>query len=517
MTPSDHASHALEHLPASDHLTAAGRGLLYATLALLALRLALTATTGLVDDEAYYRLWSLSPAASYLDHPPMVAWLIAAGRAISGDGALGVRFLAPLILALGGLILWRTAELASDRETASTACWFYLAMPLLAIGGVIITPDLPSVLFYGLTVLALLELNRSRNANWWLAVGTCAGLGLISKYTNLFAGAVILIWLLAVAENRTWFKSWQLWAGGLIAGLLFVPVLKWNLDHEWASFAKQFSRVGRDHDTGLTHLGELAGGYLALASPPIAIFSAIGMIHLARRAITERSSREVLIAASVLVPLAYFAVHALHGRVQANWLAPLYPLLALSAAIGVKEFVPLQWRDAGNKFATGVGLAMILAIYTHALNPLLSLRKDPTAQMRGWPAFATVIENLRTGNAAGWIATSSYATTGQLSFALAGRIPVVQLDDAIRYENLPAVEARTLEGPALYVELERKANNRLLETCFSRFDRLVTAKRAGLGGREATYVVYRVSGLKSTCRPGGETWRAEPLAHRAAQ
>ena len=512
MTPPGRASEPLTTQSVSDHLTATGRGVLYATLALLAVRLALAAKTGLVDDEAYYRLWSMSPAVSYLDHPPMVAWLIAVGRAIAGDGAIGVRFLAPLILALGGLALWRTAELVSDGETARTACWFYLAMPLLAVGGVIITPDLPSVLFYGLTVLALLELDRSRNANWWLAVGTCAGLGTLSKYTNLFAGAAILLWLLAVPENRTWFKSWQLWAGGLIAGFLFLPVLKWNLDHEWASFAKQLGRVGRDHDAGLTHLGELAAGYLLLASPLIAIFSAIGMVHVARRALVGRSSRDVLIATSVLVPLAYFAVHALHGRVQANWLAPLYPLLALCAAIGLKEFVPLHWRDAAMKIATGTGLATILAIYAHALNPLVSLRKDPTAQMRGWPAFATGIENLRTETAAGWIATSSYATTGQLSFALAGHSPVVQLDEAIRYENLPAIDARTLERPALYVELERKENKHLLETCFSRSDRLATVVRAGLSGSEATYVVYRLSGLKSTCRPAGEIWRSEPPA-----
>ena len=33
--------------------------------------------TGLTDDESYYRLWSLAPAMSYYDHPPMVAWMTA--------------------------------------------------------------------------------------------------------------------------------------------------------------------------------------------------------------------------------------------------------------------------------------------------------------------------------------------------------------------------------------------------------------------------------------------------------
>jgi hypothetical protein len=48
-------------------------------------RALVAANTGLTDDEAYYRLWALAPAMSYLDHPPMVGWMIAAGRWIAGD------------------------------------------------------------------------------------------------------------------------------------------------------------------------------------------------------------------------------------------------------------------------------------------------------------------------------------------------------------------------------------------------------------------------------------------------
>ncbi len=40
-------------------------------------------------DEAYYWLWSRSLAASYFDHPPMVAYLIPIGTSLFGDGMLG--------------------------------------------------------------------------------------------------------------------------------------------------------------------------------------------------------------------------------------------------------------------------------------------------------------------------------------------------------------------------------------------------------------------------------------------
>jgi 4-amino-4-deoxy-L-arabinose transferase-like glycosyltransferase len=85
--------------------------LIAVALALFALRLVIAGNTGLIDDEAYYRIWSLAPSLSYFDHPPMVAWIIAVGRAIAGDTVIGVRLLAPASLLFGAVLLWRTASL----------------------------------------------------------------------------------------------------------------------------------------------------------------------------------------------------------------------------------------------------------------------------------------------------------------------------------------------------------------------------------------------------------------------
>src|SRR5262245_17935499 len=194
--------------------------LIAAILGMAAVRLWLAGTLGLTDDEAYYRLWALAPAMSYYDHPPMVGWMIAAGRWVAGDTPLGLRFIAVLVSLIGPFVLWRTAALLFGPALGRRAVWIALAMPLLGVGGVIITPDTPSVLFWGLAGWALAELHVSRNANWWLAVGVFAGLGLISKYSNLFVGAGILLWLVLVRANRPWFLTWQLWAGGAIACVL---------------------------------------------------------------------------------------------------------------------------------------------------------------------------------------------------------------------------------------------------------------------------------------------------------
>jgi hypothetical protein len=469
--------------------------LIAATLALFAIHLVVAASTGLADDEAYYRIWSLAPSLSYFDHPPMIAWMIGAGRALFGDTSLGVRLLAPICHLAGAVLLWRTASLLYGRDTARTAVWILLAMPLLGVGGILVTPDLPSVLFAGLVLWSLAELDRSRNANWWLAVGVFAGLGLLSKYTNLFLGGTIVLWIVASPENRKWFRSPQLWIGGLIAVAAAAPVIVWNAEHGWASFAKQFGRVGHSGTLGPSYFLEFIGAFIALASPVIAVLALWGLARVVRAAFTRRGNSDLLLACAILPMLAYFIVHALHDRVQGNWPAPLYPPLAICAALAVQAITPIQRRRTIFASAIGLGFLMTAVIYADALEPIsiASRVKDPIEQTHGWPEFSDEVEKKREESDAAWIATSSYATTGQLALALKGRSEVAQLDQRIRYEFLPPLPAALLQRPALYVELQRRVDLGLLKSKFRKVTALGTLKRKNGSTDGATYVLYLVS------------------------
>ncbi|MFA5958517.1 glycosyltransferase family 39 protein [Hyphomicrobium sp.] len=471
---------------------AANNLLLAAALGLTVVRLAIASYTGLVDDEAYYRIWSLAPSLSYLDHPPMVAWIIGAGRALAGDGTLGVRLLAPLIVLAGAAVLWRTALLLYGPDIARCAVWIMLAMPLLAVGGIIVTPDLPSVLFAGLVVWGIAELDRGRNAKWWLAIGLFAGLGLLSKYTNLFLGGTILLWLLATPENRKWFRAPELWIGGIIAALVASPVVIWNAEHDWASFTKQFGRVAHGGSAGLSYLIELIGGFALLESPLIATLALVGFIGVIRAAISQRRQSDVLLAAAIVPMLLYFCIHALHDRVQGNWPGPLYPFFAICAALGL-TVVPMAWRRAAFVGALALGFATTALVYIHALHPLFQSAKDPTEQMRGWPALSDAIEKTREETGAAWLATSSYATTGQLMMGIKGRSEVAQLDERIRYIFLPPLPDALLSKPALYVELERRVDLPLLRKKFANISKVATLTRNNGSTSGATYVLYLVS------------------------
>lgn len=470
--------------------------LVAAILGLTVVRALVAASAGLTDDEAYYRLWALAPAMSYLDHPPMVAWMIAAGRWIAGDSLLGIRLPALLASLLGPFVLWRTTAILFGPRTAMRAVWLALAMPLLAVGGVIMTPDTPSVLFWGLAAWAVAGLHKSRNANWWLAVGLFAGLGLLSKYSNLFFGAGILLWLLLIPANRYWLRTWQLWAGGAISCLLTLPVVWWNAQHDWASFAKQFGRVGQGRQLAITYMAELAGGLVGLMSPVIAVLAGLGLWRLVRAAVSEKDQASALVASGMVPLLGYFVLHALHDRVQPNWLAPVYGSFGVCAAFALAD---VDRRSAHQhlfgtigKWALAIGFLASGALYLHAIQPLpLTARlKDPTSQMRGWREFAAEVDRLRSANGACWIATSSYATTGQLVYQLKDKAPVVQLTERLRYAHLPVVADALLACPALYVELDRRSSVTLFGEHFHSVVPLGRVARQHGQTEVAAYTVY---------------------------
>lgn len=473
--------------------------LLASILGFTAVRALVAVQAGLTEDEAYYRLWALGPALSYLDHPPFVAWMIAAGRAMAGDNPLGIRLGTLVGGIVGPLALWRTARLMFGNQVARRAVWFSLAMPLLAAGGVIITPDTPSVLFWGFAAWALAELHVTRNANWWLLVGLFAGLGLLSKYTNLFVGVAIALWLALLPANWRWFRSWQLWAGSLLAALFTLPVVVWNAHHQWASFAKQFGRAAASDGLSARYLAEFLGAYLALASPLIAVLAVVGLWKVVSRAAQERDQACAMVAAGALPLLAYLVQHALYSRVQPNWAAPLYPALAVCAAIAVEAggFRPrlqLLFARLANA-GIAIGVLMSALLYVHALRPLVARTgvKDPVSQMRGWPVFAARVDQLRLANGACWIATSSYGTRGQLAYALRLRVPVVQLDEPLRYVHLPRLPADTFRCPALYVELQRRASSSWLKRQFRTVTRLPSFRRRHGDASIAGYAIYRLA------------------------
>src|SRR5437879_12892580 len=213
-------------------------------LALVALRLGAAAWTPLTFDEAYYWMWSKHLAGGYYDHPPGVAAVIRLGTMIAGDTELGVRLVSILLALPMSWAVYRTAAILFKAQRVAATATILLNITLMAaVGTLIVTPDAPLLVASSFVLFFLAKVLKTGRGVWWLAVGAAAGCALLSKYTAMFFGPAIVIWLIAVPKLRRWLLSPWLYLGGLVALALFSPVILWNADHQWVSFVKQLGRA----------------------------------------------------------------------------------------------------------------------------------------------------------------------------------------------------------------------------------------------------------------------------------
>lgn len=411
---------------------------LVALAGLTALRLVVAGITPLAPDEAYYWVWSRGLQGGYLDHPPMVALFIAAGTALAGETALGVRLMGPLSLALGSILLARAAEdLFPGRGAGPWAAALLNATLLAAIGGVTMTPDTPLLFFATAALWATARLHRTGDGRWWLAVGLFAGLALASKYTAVLIGAGLVLWMLLDPAARRWLARWECWVGGALALAVFAPVLAWNRGMDWVSFAKQGGRAGSgDAGQSLRFLGELIGAQAGLATPIVFAFCVAGAGAAAIAWLRRRDGAALLIATLTLPGAALFVWQSLGSRVQGNWPALLYPAAAIGAAALLQARPWMRLRLP----ALLLGGVMSAGVYLQATTGLVPLqrRQDPTlARLGGWDAFTTAVEAAAGREGAAFVAAEEYGLASVLAFRLPPGRVVVAMDARWRYFALP--------------------------------------------------------------------------------
>jgi 4-amino-4-deoxy-L-arabinose transferase-like glycosyltransferase len=374
------------------------------------------------------------------------------------------------------------AILFGGRQMASTAAILLNVTLMAAVGTMIVTPDAPLLVAASFLLFSLAKVLQTGRGVWWLAVGVAAGAALLSKYTALFFGPAILIWLVVVPKLRRWLLSPWPYLGGLVAFAMFSPVILWNADHGWVSFIKQMGRA-RIEDFRPAFMAELIPTQVAFATPLVFILGAMGLYALARRPDGALAAR-VLINATFWTIVAYFGWHALHARVEANWFAPIYPAFAIAAAVAA-NLTPWDARsqrlaDVCRRFAMPTGVLLFALLVVQANTGVLTgYRRDATVRSVGvgWRELSGEIEAVRTRVGAVCVLAPDYGTTGWLAFYLPKGTCVAQQSQRIRWVNMPEPGAAQLAGKLLYVHEPWSGDPPFAKSMFAGIEKVAEIKR----------------------------------------
>jgi dolichol-phosphate mannosyltransferase len=339
-----------------------------------ALRLVYLGSVELLPEEAYYWNYSRHLDIGYLDHPPMVAWLIKVGTAAFGQSQFGVRAGALCCGVILSVFTYRLARNLFDEATALAAVVLAQALPYFFLSGLLMTPDAPLTAAWAASLYYLERaLVAGRSSAWWRA-GFSLGIGAISKYSIGLLVPVTLAFMLWDRKSRRWWRRWEPYVAALLALAIFSPVIIWNAQHEWASFAFQTSR--RLAEAPRFALHKLVASAVILITPTgvLAVAAALMGGNVGRNAGGDRDAarRRMFTTMAILVPLAVFALFSLRHEVKLDWTgAPWIAALPIMAAGMISTGAALSGFRAWIRGAWAPTLVTMLLIYGAGLHYLV--------------------------------------------------------------------------------------------------------------------------------------------------
>jgi dolichol-phosphate mannosyltransferase len=319
------------------------------------LRLVYAGSIELMPEESYYWNYSRHLDFGYLDHPPMVAWLIRAATAIFGQTEFGVRAGALCCGLITSIFVYKLARDLFGEVVALVALLLAQALPYFFLSGLLMTPDALMVAAWAGSLYFLERaLLGGQSRAWWLA-GVCLGIGMISKYSIALLGAAAVAFMLWDRESRRWWRRPEPYIGALIALVIFSPVIVWNAQHDWASFAFQTSRRLAEKPQFALH--KLIGSILVLITPIGALAAAALLRRPAESDLApEAIRRRLLTGLAILLPLSVFAAFSLRHEVKLDWTGALW-----TAALPAMAFAMIK-RAGMDRFSNGIRAAWMPTI-----------------------------------------------------------------------------------------------------------------------------------------------------------
>ena len=270
--------------------------------------------TELLDDEAYYWVYSKFLDWGYFDHPPMVAVLIKAGYFVFHN-ELGVR-LAFLTLNTLSLLL---IEQLLDKKNSLLFYGIVLSLVVLQLSGFVAVPDTPLIFFTALFFWCYRKFLGRPSLQYSFLLGIVTAALLYSKYH------AVLIIFFVLMSNPKLFARYQTYVAGVVALVCFAPHLLWQYQHDWVSFRYHLFE-SNVNAYKISHTLDYIIGQILLAGPFAGVILLPAALLYHSKTIFERSLKFTLIGIYV-----FFLLSSFRGKVEANWTSPaIVPLIILS-------------------------------------------------------------------------------------------------------------------------------------------------------------------------------------------
>jgi len=363
---------------------------------------------GIFRDELYYLACADRLAFGYVDQPPLSIFILAGVKGSIGSSLFAIRFLPALfgsaVVFLTGLI---ARELGGKRFAQAVAMLASIVSIIhLAFSG-IYSMNVFDLFFWALTAYLLIRLIKSERNSLWMWIGAVLGLGLMNKISVLWLGAGLALGLIFTGQ-RKWLKTRWPYAAAVVAGLLFLPFIIWNLTHDLAHL--EFMRNASAFKYSGLNVLDFLMGQILLPNPvnlPVWIggiiflffhkksrpYRLLGFLFLVPMVILilNQHSKPEYLAAAYVVPFAAGGVffEGLFGRERLGWLKPVLLVFMAGGLVMAPYAVPILPQETTIAFLNTMGIET-----PNSEGKETGALPQHYADMHGWENMAGIVSEV---------------------------------------------------------------------------------------------------------------------------
>jgi 4-amino-4-deoxy-L-arabinose transferase-like glycosyltransferase len=418
---------------------------------------------------------------------------------VGSEAPVVVRLPFILLFAVSTWLMYRLGTTVAGQRAGLWAAVAFNLSPVFSVTtGSWVLPDGPlDCALLGAALCLIHALPNEELANgprarlWWLGAGLCAGFALFSKYSAVLTIGGAGLYLLTQPAHRRWLSRPEPYLAGLLAAMVFAPVIVWNARHDATGLFFQTNRLTTAPHLSLSRvIGAVFEQSLYLTPWLFLPLAAAWIGALAKGA---RAPRQWVLALLASGPIIVFTSSNLIARGLPHWPMPGWlfalPLLGEQAAKFVRTRPKVLHRACAA--AAGVLLALTVLVAGEAQSGWLANRftskdmhRDPTLDLLTWTELKSAIsERHLIDEHTPAIAALNWIEAGKLNYSVGEGIPVLCLcaePQQFRYLHDPEQFA----GRDILMIASPKYFANSQESVLGDFDRLetlpsVTLHRAG--------------------------------------
>ena len=287
------------------------------------------ASYGVFRDELYYAACSNHLSIGYVDHPPFSIYILALSRLIFGNSLFALRlvpaFAGAFTVYFTGLI---TKKMGGGLTAVTIACASAVLAPIMLAYCTIYSMNSLDMLLWAIAAYILISIIDENSPRLWLLLGLVIGIGLLNKIGMAWfaVGLVPAVLLTSLRKNL---KTIYPYLTAIIAFLVFLPFIIWNITHDFAHL--EFIRNATQYKYSGVSRWDFATGQIIMMMPISAIVATAGLWYY----FADRDGRKYMPLGIIFA--ASFLILFINGHSKPEYLTASYPIVFSAGAILIEK------------------------------------------------------------------------------------------------------------------------------------------------------------------------------------